>query len=158
MSVRTRDRLGALLLLGFVGVLWVQRDYLTPFGGIFPDRVMIILAALLLLDLVLSFTPYASLKEEKSEEKRIKTYPVKMAVVTVSLFLWVGLIKYFGFALSSIVVFTGISWYLADKRRKIKTVVNSILVAVALTLLIVVVFEKILLVPLPKGELLSRHL
>ena len=81
-----------------------------------------------------------------------------MAVVTVSLFLWVGLIKYFGFALSSIVVFTGISWYLADKRRKIKTVVNSILVAVALTLLIVVVFEKILLVPLPKGELLSRHL
>jgi len=159
MSAKVKDRIGALLLLSFVVILWAQRDYITPFGGIFPDRVMIITASLLVLDLILSFTPYASLKEENKEpEVSPMIHPFRMAVMVVSLLLWAGLIRYLGFALTSIVAFTGISYYLSKERKKLKTILMSALVAFILTSLIVVVFEKLLLVPLPEGEWIERLL
>ena len=57
MTAKFRDHLGSALLLAFVAVLWLQRDYITVFGGIFPDIVMEIMAALIVLTVILSFTP-----------------------------------------------------------------------------------------------------
>ncbi|MGB3400964.1 MAG: hypothetical protein WBA34_12435, partial [Candidatus Deferrimicrobiaceae bacterium] len=63
MKASTRDRLGSILMLAFVASLWMQRSYMTRFGGIFPDIVMEIMAGILVTTLVLSFTPYAAMKE-----------------------------------------------------------------------------------------------
>ncbi len=152
MTVKTRDRLGASLLLLFVIVLWAQRDYLTPFGGIFPDRVMIIMAFLLVLDLILSFTPYASLKEKEEDKKEEETHFIKMVIVAVLLLLWAGLLRYFGFILSSISAFSIISWFLSE-RRDLRHLLTSVFVAVVLTYSLVYIFEHLLAVPLPKGTI-----
>ncbi|MBE0606550.1 MAG: hypothetical protein IH610_09730, partial [Deltaproteobacteria bacterium] len=63
MKAGTLDRLGSILMLAFVAALWAQRDYMTPFGGIFPDIVLEIMAGVLVVTLILSFTPYAAMKE-----------------------------------------------------------------------------------------------
>ena len=109
MNARTKDRLGSVLLLIFVAILWVQRDYTTPMGGIFPDRIMLILTVLLVVGLGLSFTRYAALREggEKREEGS-KNWR-DLIVVIVGLLLWTGLLRSVGFALTGVVGFAGMS-------------------------------------------------
>ena len=105
MSAKLRDRLGSILMLAFVASLWVQRDYITPFGGIFPDIVMIGLALLAVLTLVLSFTPWRAIKEEEAKkEKGEKKNWTDMVVVAIILLGWTGLLRYLGFALCGVPV------------------------------------------------------
>ncbi len=156
MSVKWKDRLGSLLLLAFVGILWLQRDYMTPFGGLFPDRIMICMAFLLVLALVLSFTPYAIMKEnDKAEDaEAVETRNWKpMIVVAVILLLWTVLLRYVGFTITSILGFAGISWYLGGRSLNPRSIGASVGVALCITYLIVYVFGHLLLVPLPAGML-----
>jgi len=154
MKAGTRDRLGSILMLAFVAALWAQRDYMTPFGGIFPDIVLEIMAGVLVVTLVLSFTPYAAMKEtgEKKEEAG-KTNWKDMAVVGGILLAWALLLQYLGFALTGIVGFGGISWYLGGMRRDVKDAGRCLLIGIAIVILMVVVFQRLLDVPLPPGKI-----
>lgn len=157
MSVKWRDRLGSLLLLAFVGILWMQRDYVTPFGGLFPDRVMICMTVLLVLALVLSFTPYAAMQETSAKPATAAVRGVKhwraMIVVAVIMVLWTMLLRYVGFAVTGIVGFAGISWYLDGCALNLRSIGTSIGAAVGVTYLIIYIFGHLLLVPLPTGVL-----
>jgi len=155
MKAGTLDRLGSILMLAFVAVLWVQRDYMTPFGGIFPDIVMEIMAGILVVTLILSFTPYAAMKEagEKKGEGGRKTNWKDMAVVGGILLAWAVLLRFLGFALSGIVGFGSISWYLGGMRRDVKDAGRCLLIGVAIVILMVVVFQRLLDVPLPVGKI-----
>jgi len=154
MKARTRDLLGSVLMLAFVAVLWVQRDYMTPFGGIFPDIVMEIMAGILVVTLILSVTPYAAMKEagEKKEEGG-KTNWKDMTVVGGILLAWAVLLQYLGFALTGIVGFGSISWYLGGMPRDVKDIGRCVLIGVAIVVLMIVVFQHLLEVPLPPGRI-----
>lgn len=154
MKAGTRDRLGSLLMLLFVASLWLQRDYMTPFGGIFPDIVLEIMAGILVATLILSFTPCAAMKEagEKKEESG-KTNWNDMAAVGGMLLAWAILLRYLGFALTGVLGFGAISWYLGGRRKDIKDVAQCLLIGVAMTFVMVLVFQRMLEVPLPSGTI-----
>jgi hypothetical protein len=153
MGATFRDRLGSILMLIFVAILWGQRSYTTPFGSIFPDRVMIIMAIFVIVTLVLSFTPYRTMKEEeKKDSETVKKRWLDMAVVIVIMMLWVLLLRYAGFALSGVVGFASIAWYISGERTNWKMIVKAVVLGLAITYLIVFIFGYLLKVPLPKGE------
>lgn len=152
MGATFRDRLGSLFMLVFIAVLWFQRDYTTPFGGIFPDRIMILMAAFAVVALILSFTPYRVMKEEDEKEPEGKRRG-DMAVVIAIMFAWVLLLRYVGFALTSVVGFTSIAWYISGERNNWRTLVKALAIALAITFLIVYIFGHLLLVPIPPGEI-----
>lgn len=155
MGATFRDRLGSILMLAFIVVLWVQRDYTTPFGGIFPDRIMILMTIFVVAALILSFTPYRVMTEgeEKPEEATEGKRWLDMAVVIAIMLLWVLLLRYLGFALTGVVGFTSIAWYVSGERKNWKVIVKALLIGLAMTYLIVYIFGHLLLVPLPPGEI-----
>jgi hypothetical protein len=154
VTTTTKDRLGTILVLLFVGILWVQRDYTTPMGGIFPDRIMLILVALLLLTLVLSFTPCGALRGEAGKPERGGTRNRRDFFVVVGmLLLWTTLQRALGFALLGVLGFSGMSWYLGGRYRDIRAAGACLAVGVAVTGLFIFVFGYLLKVPLPAGTL-----
>jgi Na+/melibiose symporter-like transporter len=153
MGATFRDRLGSIIMLAFIAILWVQRGYTTPFGGIFPDRIMIIMAVFVVVTLILSFTRYRTMKEEEQKEAETEGKRwLDMTVVIVIMMFWVLLLRYAGFALSGVVGFASIAWYISGQRKDWKTVVKALLMGLAITYLIVFIFGHLLKVPLPKGE------
>ncbi|MDW7643816.1 MAG: tripartite tricarboxylate transporter TctB family protein [Desulfuromonadales bacterium] len=153
MSAKIRDLLGSVLMLIFVAVLWVQRDYMTPFGGIFPDIVMICLAAMVVLTIVMAFTPWRAMKDEKEEKKAVASFQwFDLLVVAIVLLIWSGFLRYMGFAVAGILGFGGISWFLSEDRGSWRNILLSTVIAVALTFLLIFVFEHLLKVPLPAGK------
>jgi ABC-type Fe3+-siderophore transport system permease subunit len=155
MNAALKDRLGSIFMLAFIALLWSQRDYTTPFGGIFPDRIMIIMAVIVLATLILSFTRFRAMKDEEGKKESgigAKKW-IDMAVVIAVMLLWTLLLRYAGFALSGVVGFAFISWYISGQRKEWKVAVKAVAVGLAITFLIVYIFGNLLQVPLPRGEL-----
>lgn len=155
MSKLGRERLGALIMLATVAVLWTQRTYTTPFGGIFPDLVMMILVMLSILVLISSFlkkdsTPPVQPRTETSENTQ---QWLDVGIVGVILLLWVFLLKPLGFVLMSVFGFAGISIFLSRKELTAWVLGKSVIYAFIITYVIVLIFGKLLLVPLPTGTL-----
>lgn len=155
MGATFRDRLGSLLMLVFIAVLWVQRDYTTPFGGIFPDRIMIIMAAFIVVTLILSFTPYRVMKEGDEKEEAVTEGKrwLDMVVVIAIMLLWVLFLRYVGFALLGVAGFASIAWYISGERNNWRTIVKAVAVGLAITYLIIFIFGHLLQVPIPPGEI-----
>lgn len=155
MGATFRDRLGSVLMLVFIAILWGQRKYTTPFGGIFPDGIMILMTIFVVLTLVLSFTPYRVMKEGDEVKEPVISGKqwLDMSVVIASLMLWVLLLRYFGFAMTGAVGFAFIAWYISGQRKDWKTVVKAVAVGLTITYLIVFIFGYLLQVPLPPGEI-----
>lgn len=155
MDAKFRDRLGSVIMLAFVAVLWMSRSYTTPFGGIFPDAVMMLMTALIVLSLVLSFTRREPMKVETEnvEDEKEQKHWLDMAVVMVILLLWVVLFRYLGFALAGVVGFASIAWYISGKRRDWKMVLKAVVVGILVTFVLIGIFDYMLQVPLPQGEI-----
>lgn len=154
MGATFRDRLGSIIMLAFIAVLWVQRDYTTPFGGIFPDRIMIIMTGLVLLTLILSFTRYRTMKENEERAPAAEDNRwLDMSVVIAILLSWVLLLRYAGFILSGVAGFASIAWYISGERKNWRMIVKAVVLGLAVTFLIVFIFGYLLLVPLPQGEM-----
>ena len=154
MSTKILDRLGSFLMLAFVATLWAQRDYITPFGGIFPDIIMGCLTVLAAITLILSFTPFRALKETAAKQPgTAHSNWTEMAVVAIILLAWTGLLRYLGFALSGVLGFWSISWYLSDRHFSPRVILTCLIVGLVITYLLIFVFEHLLLVPLPAGKI-----
>jgi hypothetical protein len=152
MNAKARDFLGSVLMLAFVFALWVQRDYITPFGGIFPDIVMVVLAGLVVVTLVLMFTPWKAVTEEGDKQQELPSHWFDMAVVGGILLAWVVLLRYFGFIATGLIGFGSISWFLNERRNSFRGLIESVLVGVFMVTVLVLVFQYVLKVPLPKGN------
>ena len=76
-----------------------------------------------------------------------------MAVVGGILVAWAVLLQFLGFALTGILGFGSISWYLGGMRRDIKDIGRCVLIGVVIVFLMVVVFQHLLDVPLPPGKI-----
>ena len=151
MQAKTRDLIGSILMLIFVAVLWIQRDYTTPFGAIFPDIMLICTAILVVITLVMMFTKYPAMKDNGEQAEKTKAHWLDMAIVGGILFLWTFFLRQGGFIIMGFLGFASISWFLNERRNTIKGVMESILVGVFMVALLVIVFEYLLKVPLPKG-------
>ena len=154
MSARARDILGSLLMLAFVAVLWVQRDYTTPMGGIFPDRIMGIMVLLALLGLALALNPRgASCVEAETKPSEGERRWRDLFVVIGMLAVWTLFLRQLGFVLLSVLGFSGIAYYLSGKYRDPRTILTAAAIGVGTTLLFLVIFGYLLKVPLPPGTL-----
>ncbi len=153
MNAKARDLLGSVFMLVFVASLWVQRDYNTPFGGIFPDIVMVGLGVLLVATMLLVMTPWRAIKdgEEKTKEET-SFHWFDMAVVGGILLTWTVLLRYLGFIATGLIGFGSISWFLNERRNSFRGLIESILVGVVMVAVLVLVFQYLLKVPLPKGN------
>jgi len=154
MSASFRDRLGSIIMLVFVAILWGQRNYTTPFGGIFPDRIMIIMTVFVIITMILSFTRFRVMTaaDEKEKDEGGKRW-TDMGVVIAILLLWVLLLRYAGFALLGVAGFATISWYISGNRKDWRMVVKAVALGFAITFLIVFIFGYLLKVPLPQGDI-----
>jgi hypothetical protein len=153
MNAKIRDILGSILMLVFVVSLWVQRDYYTPFGGIFPDIAMVCLVALVVATILLMFTPWCAIKNGEDTKKKKTFYWLDMAVVGTILLAWTLLLRYLGFITTGLLGFGSISWFLNEQRNSIRGLIESIIIGIVMVGVLILVFEYLLKVPLPKGTI-----
>jgi hypothetical protein len=140
-------------MLAFVASLWVQRDYNTPFGGIFPDIVMGCLVVLVAATMLLTFTPWRAIGDVQQEKKGRGFHWFDMAVVGAILLAWVVLLRQLGFVATGLLGFGSISWFLDERRGSLRGLIESFGIGAAMVAVLVLVFEHVLKVPLPKGTL-----
>ena len=155
MGAKFRDRFGSFLMLAFLISLWVQRGYNTIFGGIFPDAIMIIMAVIIVVTLILSFTPYRAMPEGDKKASKATTGErwLDMTVVIGIMLLWVLLLRYLGFALCGVVGYASIAWYISREWKNWKVIANSVVAGLAITYMIIFIFGHLLKVPLPQGQM-----
>lgn len=154
MSAKVRDLLGSILIFIFVAVLWSERNYMTPFGGIFPDVVMGCLFLLVVVTFILSFTPFRTIKDgDGAAAEKGEKHWREMIVVAVILLAWATLLRYLGFALTGVIGFGSITWYLSEQRNSARCILTAVIIALAMTYLLVFIFEYLLKVPLPPGRI-----
>lgn len=143
------DRIAALIVLAVCAVFWWQLGFInTKLDKIFPQFVIISLAVLSGILLIKSFI--------KPESKAIFTMKHRgmVALGAALLVLWVVLIDYIGFLITSIAMFAILSWIMQDKqKRTVKAAISSVLVGAILIGAVYLLFAKLLMVPLPKGTL-----
>ncbi|WP_322998025.1 tripartite tricarboxylate transporter TctB family protein [Castellaniella sp.] len=161
MSPLFRDRLGSLLMIAFIAVLWSQRDYSSRFGGLFPDTIMAIMALFVALTLILSFTPWSVRLEKSSDEAdgtdgaRRTTQRRQVLVVIILMALWTGLYQSVGFAITGTLGFAAIAWYLGDRQKGLRGLATALAYGALVSFVVYTVFDYFLLVPLPAGFLLG---
>ncbi len=153
MKAKTRDLLGSVFMLIFVTSLWVQRDATATLGVIFPDIVMAGLVGLVAVTILLMFTRWRAIADEEDKKDASKFHWLEMAVVGIILLLWTVLLRHLGFITTSLFGFGGISWFLNERRNTRRGVIESLIVGAFMVALIVIVFQYLLKVPLPKGTL-----
>ena len=153
MKAKIRDLLGSILMLVFVASLWVQRDYYTPFGGIFPDIVMVCFLVLIVATMLLTLTPWSAIENGEEEEKGIASYWFDMAVVGVIMLAWTLLLRHVGFIATGLFGFGSISWFLNERRNSLRGLIESFTVGAIMVGVLILVFEYLLKVPLPKGTI-----
>ena len=147
--MKRSDRITSLLLLALCVFFFIKAEKFSPLSGLFPRVVLVILAALSLLLLILSFV-------RKKDGGTFDTMAFRHVPTLISLALmvaWGLLIPVAGFLVTSIVFFTAITLYLdrtATKRKKIQRVGITAAVTVGFWLF----FTKVLYVPFPEGFLL----
>ena len=155
MGASFRDRLGSIIMLVFIAVLWGQRNYTTPFGGIFPDRIMIIMTVFVIITLILSFTRYRVMTaaEEKEKDETEGGRWSDMGVVISILLLWVLLLALCRFCpvgrgrfYDHLLVYQRAAEGLAGNSQSAGP-------GLAITFLIIFIFSYLLKVPLPQGDI-----
>ena len=78
---------------------------------------------------------------------------VLLPFVIAILLSWVLLLRYAGFALSGVVGFASIAWYISGQRKDWRVISKAVVLGLAITYLIIFVFGHLLLVPLPQSQI-----
>lgn len=143
------DRIVAVFMLVVSLVFWWQlRSISAGLDIIFPRFIIACLVGLSLLLLVKSVV-----KPEFAELLAIQSKSRVVAGAAASV-AWVVFLRILGFAITSVLVFSALSWLLADRsKRNVSTAIVSLLVAVAIVAAVYLVFAGFLEVPLPRGTL-----
>ena len=153
MNAKMRDLLGSAFMLIFTVSLWVQRDFTTPFGGIFPDIWMGFLVIMVVISILLMWTPWAAIKNDEKQEQSTGAHWFDMAVVGIIMLAWTLLLRKLGFLATGFIGFACISWFLNDQRNTLRGCLESAAISATMVVLLILVFEYGLKVPLPKGTL-----
>ena len=148
--MRNADRIISIVLLGICTLFFVEGRTFTKFGRFFPQTIIIILAALCLLLLVLSFV-----RPEKSVIfGRLQKRHVSIAVSILLIAAWGFMINVLGFVVTSIIFFTVINVLLDEKHRSPRSILKKTGIIVVVVGAFYLFFAQLLLVPFPRGFLI----
>jgi len=143
------DLLSGIIGLAIAGVFWWGRGEVGRLSVMFPNTLLILLAAFSAALIVKGLVrpDRRSIFSEGDRGKIIGTCAI--------LFVWVVAISYIGFFLSSVAGFWGMACFLASSRRKVTPVLAAkwLCIVVVEVTFFYLVFAKLLYVPLPKGIL-----
>jgi len=128
-------------------VFGTQMGNLTYFGIVFPRAVIIALAVSSAALLVKSWTGRGS--GEAVDVRGIQTVALAAALMVV----WVFLIPYLGFYVSSVLACLFMMVLVDGAARKPRTLITSLAIVALEVAAFYIVFAKLLVVPLPKGIL-----
>jgi hypothetical protein len=146
----------AICILLFTGTMYYQttqfvyNDSIVSVGpDYWPQLIlggMLILGVILLVDVI-----KRKGKMKGKEEEAPKPYPQNLYIVLGLALVYTFAMNYLGFAISTLLLMIALMWVL--KVRKIKTIM---LTSVLTTTFMVVLFPKIMMVPMPRGTGIFR--
>lgn len=141
------DLVGGAFGLILTLIFWFGRGSWSPLSAMFPNTVLIVMGVLSIALLAQSFI--------KPEVRPIFTEGnrTRIVVTAFALLLWVWAIPLLGFYLASIIVFTGLTVYIASASRRVtprNVVVWVVVIALELAALDFI-FSRLLHVQLPAG-------
>lgn len=149
-----------ILMLLLVGAFAAQRDYMTPFGGLFPDAVMTGLAlfsALLLVRTVvvgwrtrrhLDGTPGAGASSAGAGAESLP----RIGMMAGMLAVWLWIFWALGFVVGGALGFAAVAvWLTPERRHWWKLWARSLATGAAWAMVLYLAFGRMLGVPLPFG-------
>jgi hypothetical protein len=149
--MRNADRISAIVILGICAYFWTESRTFTAFGRLFPQVIVIILGALSLSLLVLSFVKPHRRAIFKSDEE-LSYLSVILAVVLIA--AWVVFIRILGFLVTSVLFFSLMVILFDRKKRSLLQILVKIGIVVIVVGAFYLFFSRLLLVPFPRGILL----
>ncbi|MEW6049073.1 MAG: tripartite tricarboxylate transporter TctB family protein [Bacillota bacterium] len=158
----------AIFMLALAGVFWAQRNYMTPFGGIWPDAILVALAAVSALLLVR--TAAAAFRARSRRSPAADPAPAPASAVTAdpsqaapdplawvlgisaALAAWLFVFWKLGYVAGGALGFAGLATLLARAgRTDWKLWVRALAAGAAWVLVLYLAFGRMLGVPLPFG-------
>lgn len=137
---------GGLAMLGLCLVFWVQRDYSSDNGGLFPDAVMITLAVLSLF-LVARGVFW---RTETGWDAGERLGWGGLARAFLLLVAWVASMPLLGYVVGGIVFFTLMALLMRTERPTLKNVALDLTVAFVVVGGFYLAFTRVLFVNLPE--------
>jgi len=147
--VWNKDTLTAIVILLVSAIVWWGTGDLSAEGAVFPraiDIVLIILGVILLIRGLIKrdkTNPFAGVS------------PSRLLIMMVALAIYVILIPFLGFILSSVLFLTFASLYYGEGKLKALSILKQLLLAAAISIGFYAIFHYGFLVPLPTGSLWS---
>jgi putative tricarboxylic transport membrane protein len=138
-----------LAILAIAAVFWVQRNYSSQYGGLFPDVVLVLLAGLALVLVALGVMGRGPAVESDRE-------PVPMgglARAAVLLVVWIATLPLLGYVLGGVAFFLLTALLMRKERPDVKGVLLDLGVAVGVVAAFYVLFTRVLSVQLPEFAL-----
>lgn len=136
-----------LTMVVVAGAFWVQRDYTSQYGGLFPDPVMIALAA---LGLILAALGLAGRRVGDSDQEARRLPLAGLARAVLVLLAWVASLPILGYLVGGVVFFLVMALLMRTERPRPKDVALDLVVAVVVVTAFYFAFTNVLFVRLPE--------
>lgn len=137
--------IGGFSVLSLCLVFWVQRDYSSEYGGLFPDAVMVILAVFSVLLIVRGLIWRHD--TGWNQEGRLGFLDLTRAVVL--LVAWVAALPFLGYLVGGIMFFTLVAMLMRTERPTWRGVILDVSVASGVVGVFYLAFTEVLYVTLP---------
>ena len=150
MNAWTREWLSVAAMLALTGFFYMLTPAKPEAGAsIFPSVVMVMMAALAGCK-VITMLLYPHGKEAKTRERQ----PLgRFFFVLASMIVYVGVVEYIGFYVSSFLFFFGVTLAIQVEERTARSIVARLAVVTGFLLFLWILFTKVLMAQLPKGLL-----
>jgi putative tricarboxylic transport membrane protein len=126
-------------------VFWVQRDYTSQYGGLFPDALLIVLAVLSLILIARGIF----VRDESGWDTEGRLAPRDLGRAVVLLAAWVASLPILGYLVGGIVFFTLVAALMRTERPRAKDIALDLVVGVGVVGAFYLAFTRLLYVNLP---------
>lgn len=141
------DRVSSIGILIVSVMAYYSVSGMSQLAALFPEVVSVIMAFFALLLLIRSFVRP---KKDKWFEEADVAY---LIWVVIGFVIYIILVFFIGFFMSSLVFIIFYSWLLGAKRKSFKMIGISAIVGIVTTISVYVIFKFVFLVPLTHGVL-----
>ncbi|MDR0238746.1 MAG: tripartite tricarboxylate transporter TctB family protein [Deltaproteobacteria bacterium] len=152
MSDRLREYLSIGVMLALVGFFYMQTPSEVKHGGsIFPNALMGALAFLTLLKVAVDLLFPKSRAAKQDVDQATKDNRKRFWFILASIIVYVLLVEYIGFYVSSFVFFFGLTVAVQYEPRTPRGLAIRLASVTGFMLFLWILFTKVLLAQLPKG-------
>lgn len=141
--------IGGFVVLIFCFIFWIQRDYTSDYGGLFPDVVMVVLAVLS----VILIARGVLWRHESGWDTTGRLGYRDLGRALVLLIAWVISLPVLGYLIGGILFFTLVAVMMRTERPSLKNIALDLGVAIAVVGAFYLAFTQVLYVTLPELSL-----